>query len=93
MDRDDFEQWLDNPITRKVFAKVREDAERIEESLKETLVASIGIPAGDWSDLQGRAGIDRGIVTGISHVVNITYEEMTDGEPERDSPDGVQVPD
>lgn len=89
MDKEDFEQWLDSPMTRHVFAKVNERADQIEEQLKEMLFASTGMTAAEWADLQGRSGYDRGTVAGIRHVTQLTYEEIEDGEPERDSSNGV----
>lgn len=87
MERDDFEAWLDHPVTRIVFKRVDERADAVEEAIKETLFHSTGGTAAEWADIQGRSGYDRGVVTGIRHVTQLTYEEMEDGEPERDSSD------
>lgn len=83
IEKEDFEQWRDNPVTEQVFARLRQLAERAKE---EWLAASWGKGILDpqlLADLRARAEV-------ANDFCELTYEEVTEDEPERDQSDGIQ---
>jgi hypothetical protein len=83
IDRELFEEWLANPVTEHVLAKVKETAEA-----NKALWIQISWEGGDANphkliELKSRyqAGMD---------LSSITYEDVSDDESERDLPHGIQ---
>jgi hypothetical protein len=78
LDRDLFEEWLANPVTELVFAKVRETAEA-----NKALWMSISWDGGK-ADQQTLVELKARYEAGLD-LSELKYEDIEDGEQQRDS--------
>jgi hypothetical protein len=82
IDRDLFEEWLANPVTEHVLAKVRETAEA-----NKTLWMSISWDGGK-ADQQTLVELKARYEAGLD-LSELKYEDVSDDESERDLSHGV----
>jgi hypothetical protein len=83
IDRELFEEWLANPVTEHVLAKVRETAEA-----NKTLWMSISWDGGK-ADQQTLVELKARYEAGLD-LSELKYEDVSDDESERDLPHGIQ---
>jgi hypothetical protein len=83
IDRELFEEWLANPVTEHVLAKVKETAEANKALWMQVSWEGEDADPKKLIELKSRyqAGMD---------LSSITYEDVSDDESERDLPHGIQ---
>ena len=86
VDQEDFQAWLEHPVTRWVRQRFREQAQTSAEAQAASLLdLSPSRTALEWADLQGRAAHRKGLCDGFMQIAELDYaavREETDEEIE-----------
>lgn len=82
IDKEDFESWREHPITKAVFARLRELAVDREAQGKDMLYhAPARLNAEEWAGLQGKAAFVQGQNDCTDFIVNMQLSDLQDEEP------------
>jgi hypothetical protein len=81
MDKDDFEQWRESPVTQWFMAKLRERATEASTRAQDQLYAMAAYPPDKWAEQQPGAAYVKGHSEAL---IEVTLLELNDLEPQED---------
>jgi hypothetical protein len=78
MDKDDFEQWRESPVTQWFMARLQERAKTIEEELRNQFWGAVAQSTTDWAAQQPSAAWKKGAAEALVTVTAYSFDDLED---------------
>jgi len=82
LDPEEFQIWLEHPITRLVLQHYRGRAQEGFRSLQEQLSNSLLSGPQEWAAMQSQAAHLRGLFSGFLEVAHVSFEDVNTEDQE-----------
>lgn len=75
-DKEEFQAWMDSPMTKWVRDKLRLKAQETAQQQQEMLLNSAVTSPLQWSEAQPRAAHLLGLCEGLMQIVDLEFEQL-----------------
>ena len=76
LDPEEFQTWLEQPLTRLVLGHYRQRAEEGLSQVQQHLLAGLTSEPSHWAHQQAQAAYLKGLFSGFLEVANVSFEEV-----------------